>query len=51
MYIDIDDFKKYKFEIYIYYVKDNLDTNFFQVTNIQIIMYLSKLLNNVEKKY
>ena len=34
MYINIDNFKKYKFEIYIYDVKDNFDTNFFQVIDI-----------------
>ncbi len=51
MYIDIDNFKKYKFENYVYYVKDNLNTNFFQTIDIQTIMYLFKLLNNVKKKY
>jgi len=34
MYINIDNFKKYKFEIYVYHVKDNFDTNFFQVVDI-----------------
>jgi len=51
MYIDIDDFKKYKFEIYVYHVKDNFDTNFFQAIDIQTIMYLFKLLNDAKKKY
>jgi len=51
MYIDIDDFKKYEFEIHVYHVKDNLGTNFFQAANIQTIMYLFKLLNDAKKKY
>jgi len=51
MYIDVDRFKKYEFEIYIYYIRDNSVTYFFQSTDIQTILYLFKILNNVEKKY
>ena len=34
MYININKFKKYKFEIYVYYVKNNFDIDFFQAINI-----------------
>ena len=50
-YIDIDDFKKYDFEIHLYHVKKDLDDSIFNSTNIQTIMYLFKLLNKIEKNY
>ena len=51
IYIDIDDFKKYDFEIHLYHVKKNLDSSIFNSANIQTIMYLFKLLNKIEKNY
>jgi len=51
IYINVNGFKKYGFGIHIYYVRDNPVTHFFQSADIQTILYLSKILNNAEKKY
>ena len=34
IFIDVDKFKKYKFEIYIYYVRNDFAIYFFQTINI-----------------
>jgi len=36
MYINIDEFKKYKFEIYVYHAKDNFDINFFKQSTFKL---------------
>ena len=51
MYVDFDVSKKKKFSVYIYHVKNNFENNDFFKTNVIFILFLFKILNNVESRY
>ena len=52
LYINVDTSKQYEFETVIYYVnKDSVKTADIQWNKIHFILFLSKLLTSVKKKY
>jgi len=57
LYINLDIFKKFEFEAYVYYMKTAIndtaikDTEVLKQKSIKSILFLSQLLMNVKTKY
>ena len=51
LYVDLDESKRYEFEIMIYYVFNNSQSSSFSKINIQLIFFLFKLLNIAKLRY
>ena len=51
LYIDIDVSKRRDFDAMIYYIKIENNTNKFKRKNIEFILFLSRMLSDVEIKY
>ena len=51
LYADIDVFKKRDYDVEIYHVKSDSIDDDFRKTNIEHVMFLFKILNDVESRY
>jgi hypothetical protein len=51
LYIDIDAFKRREFEAMIYYFKTKTNFDKFKRNDIEFILFLSRMLNDIEFKY
>ena len=51
LYIDIDAFKRREFEIMIYYFKSSVDFNNSKRNDIEFILFLNRMLNEIEIRY
>ena len=51
LYIDLDELKRYEFNIMIYHVFKNSQNSFFLKIDIQLIFFLFKLLNAAKFHY
>ena len=51
IYIDVDAFKRRDFGVIIYHLKNDANSNQFKRTDIEFIMFLSRMLTFAEKRY
>ena len=51
LFIDIDVFKRYDFEIIIYYLKLIVDVLKLKRIDIELILFFNRMLNETKKKY
>ena len=51
LYIDVNASKQYKFKIMMYHLKFETDSEKLRITDIELIMFLNRLLNIAKFKY
>ena len=50
-YIDVDAFKRRDFDVIIYHLKNDVNSNQFKRIDIEFIMFLSRMLTSAKKRY
>ena len=50
-YVNVDVFKRRDFDVVIYHLKSDADFNNFKIDEIELIMFFSRILISVEKRY
>ena len=51
IYIDVNDFKQRDFDVIIYHLKKNANSNQLKRTNIEFIMFLNRMFIFAKKRY